>query len=215
MATVLGCGMLALEFFFGLFSLIDANAPRIIAYLIPPPFSMLFYGLYFGVMVRDSTEIASDRMQSSLTISREQFYQSESQQMRLCGICNLELRKDSDDDFEGGRFVRDSPITAESETKKSTTTQATKSLSCGHKFHEFCLRGWMLVGKKQECPYCKEKIEIKTEFNDINPWEADSLFYINILEIVRYITVWNPLIVIAVHGMLMLYFYYDKLVHHF
>jgi RING finger protein 121 len=186
--------MLMIDLAFGGISFIHANAPSFISIFIPLPISMLFYGLYFGVMVRDCAEIASDRMQSSLTMSRSQFYVSESQQMRLCGICNLELRKDEDDPEGGFKFVRESPIMAESGEIKPTTKQATKTLSCGHKFHEFCLRGWMLVGKKQECPYCKEKIERKDALDDINPWEADSVFYINVLEIVRYITVWNPLV---------------------
>lgn len=36
----------------------------------------------------------------------------------------------------------------------------TYRLSCGHTFHEFCIRGWCIVGKKQTCPYCKEKVWI-------------------------------------------------------
>ena len=38
------------------------------------------------------------------------------------------------------------------------------SLPCGHIFHEFCIRGWCIVGKKQICPYCKEKVDLKRLF---------------------------------------------------
>ena len=34
-------------------------------------------------------------------------------------------------------------------------------LSCGHEFHEFCIRGWCIVGKRQTCPYCHEKVDLK------------------------------------------------------
>ena len=37
----------------------------------------------------------------------------------------------------------------------------TYRLSCGHEFHEFCIRGWCIVGKKQTCPYCHEKVDLK------------------------------------------------------
>ena len=32
------------------------------------------------------------------------------------------------------------------------------------RFHEFCIRGWCIVGKKQTCPYCKEKVDLKRMF---------------------------------------------------
>ena len=35
-------------------------------------------------------------------------------------------------------------------------------------FHEFCIRGWCIVGKKQICPYCKEKVDLKRMFR--NPY---------------------------------------------
>ena len=27
-------------------------------------------------------------------------------------------------------------------------------LKCGHEFHEFCVRGWSIVGKQTVCPNC-------------------------------------------------------------
>ena len=41
----------------------------------------------------------------------------------------------------------------------------TYRLSCGHTFHEFCIRGWCIVGKKQICPYCKEKVRSPLNFS--------------------------------------------------
>lgn len=37
------------------------------------------------------------------------------------------------------------------------------------RFHEFCIRGWCIVGKKQTCPYCKEKVDLKRMFSNPYP----------------------------------------------
>ena len=34
-------------------------------------------------------------------------------------------------------------------------------LTCSHEFHEFCIRGWCIVGKKETCPWCHEKVDLK------------------------------------------------------
>jgi RING finger protein 121 len=34
------------------------------------------------------------------------------------------------------------------------------------RFHEFCIRGWCIVGKKQTCPYCKEIVDLKRLFQN-------------------------------------------------
>eukprot|EP00069_Balaena_mysticetus_P000628 bmy_03660T0 len=50
----------------------------------------------------------------------------------------------------------------------------TYRLSCNHVFHEFCIRGWCIVGKKQTCPYCKEKVDLKRMFS--NPYPLFGFF---------------------------------------
>ena len=42
------------------------------------------------------------------------------------------------------------------------------------RFHEFCIRGWCIVGKKQTCPYCKEKVDLKRMFS--NPYPLFGFF---------------------------------------
>ena len=37
------------------------------------------------------------------------------------------------------------------------------------RFHEFCIRGWCIVGKKQTCPYCQEKVDLKRMFRNPYP----------------------------------------------
>ncbi len=46
-----------------------------------------------------------------------------------------------------------------------------------NRFHEFCIRGWCIVGKKQTCPYCKEKVDLKRLFP--NPWEVSEMIKID------------------------------------
>ena len=74
-------------------------------------------------------------------------------------------------------------------------------------FHEFCIRGWIIVGKKQTCPVCKEKVDLK-QFSS-TPWEVRNLkmlYFINIkikrvyimysgfLDWCRFMVCWMPVI---------------------
>ena len=72
------------------------------------------------------------------------------------------------------------------------------TLSCNHSFHEFCIRGWVVVGKLQTCPYCKEKVDLKRMFK--NPWEKPHLFFGQLLDWIRYLVAWQPLIITVVQG---------------
>jgi len=69
-------------------------------------------------------------------------------------------------------------------------------LNCHHQFHEWCIRGWTIIGKKETCPYCSEKVQLKQLFN--NPWEKQGILWANLLDSLRYLIVWNPLILTAV-----------------
>lgn len=50
--------------------------------------------------------------------------------------------------------------------KETGVIEDTFKLSCHHVFHEFCIRGWCIIGKKQTCPYCKEKVDLKRLFSN-------------------------------------------------
>ena len=49
------------------------------------------------------------------------------------------------------------------------------------RFHEFCIRGWCIVGKKQTCPYCKEKVDLKRMFPSPYPFKA--LYFTNSFDV--------------------------------
>jgi len=70
-----------------------------------------------------------------------------------------------------------------------------RELDCKHQCHDFCLRGWSMIGKKETCPYplCKEKVRIAVLFE--NPWQTQSVLWMHLLDLVRYMVVWYPLMV--------------------
>ena len=70
-------------------------------------------------------------------------------------------------------------------------------ISC-FRFHEFCIRGWCIVGKKQTCPYCHEKVDLKRMFP--NPWEKPHMMYAQLLDWLRWLVCWQPIILVLVQG---------------
>lgn len=49
-----------------------------------------------------------------------------------------------------------------------------RQLACKHCFHDLCVRGWTMVGKKDVCPVCLEKVDLR-EFTADRPWETRNL----------------------------------------
>lgn len=49
-----------------------------------------------------------------------------------------------------------------------------RQLGCKHCFHDLCIRGWTLVGKKDVCPVCLEKVDMRTLTGD-RPWDTQNL----------------------------------------
>ncbi|CAG8478824.1 2275_t:CDS:2 [Paraglomus brasilianum] len=135
---------------------------------------LLSYGLYFGVLSRDIVEICTDRMASALGYYTKDGLPSKGLKADICAIC-------------GGTA---SSVVGEEDEK-------VHQLSCRHLFHEECIRGWCLIGKKDICPYCKEKVDMK-EFKT-NPWDTQQQLYLSLLDGVRYLVVWQPIILVVVH----------------
>lgn len=52
------------------------------------------------------------------------------------------------------------------------------SLTKDISFHEFCIRGWCIVGKKQTCPYCKEKVDLKRMISNPYPFWKVMKYYL-------------------------------------
>ena len=82
---------------------------------------------------------------------------------------------------------------AEGEPTSPHMNDAVVELNCRHLFHESCIRGWCLVGKRHICPYCKEKVDMK-QFVGTNPWDTTQQMYLQLLDSIRYFVVWYPLV---------------------
>lgn len=83
--------------------------------------------------------------------------------------------------------------------EKTRPSERSIQLTCKHTFHEFCIRGWTIVGKKQTCPCCFEIVDMR-ELMSSKPWESTNLAWIQLLELVRYLLVWNPVIFLGMHA---------------
>jgi hypothetical protein len=65
-----------------------------------------------------------------------------------CGICDVKFEEDKENDLEN------------TQNSKRVIIDKKRKIECGHYFHEFCIRGWVIIGKKNICPLCKEKGKI-------------------------------------------------------
>lgn len=154
--------------------------------LIPPDIAMnagvvtIFYGLYFGVLGRDCAEICAEKIAAKMGYFSENGLPSKRLMPNICAVCGQELTLNTMEDVE------------------EENAEKTYKLSCGHLFHEFCIRGWCIVGKKQTCPYCKEKVDLKRMFK--NPWERPHVLFGQLLDWLRYFIVWLPIIIVTVRG---------------
>ncbi|XP_072945270.1 E3 ubiquitin ligase Rnf121 [Epargyreus clarus] len=137
----------------------------------------LFYGLYFGVLGRDVAEYCADKMAASIGYYTKEGIPTRQLESNVCAVCGNQLLVDVN--VEG-------------------VIENTYKLTCGHVFHEFCIRGWCIVGKKQTCPYCKEKVDLKRMFT--NPWDRPHIMYGQLLDWIRWLVAWQPLILFFVQG---------------
>uniref|UniRef100_H2ZFP1 RING-type domain-containing protein n=1 Tax=Ciona savignyi TaxID=51511 RepID=H2ZFP1_CIOSA len=134
---------------------------------------LLFYGLYYGVMSRDFAEICSETMASTIGYYTKSGIPTKSLADGVCAVCGQVLIL-PEDQFD-------------------TSVERVYKLSCLHTFHDSCIRGWCIVGKKQTCPYCKEKVDLKRMFT--SPWECPHILYGQLLDWIRYLVAWQPVIV--------------------
>ncbi|KAL1110082.1 hypothetical protein AAG570_008160 [Ranatra chinensis] len=139
----------------------------------------IFYGLYYGVLGQDIAEISSDKMASHIGYYSKEGIPSRHLDSNVCAVCGNKLLVATDE--EG-------------------VLENTYKLTCDHVFHEFCIRGWCIVGKKQTCPYCKEKVDLKKMF--CNPWEKPHVLYGQLLDWLRWLVAWQPIILGLVQGII-------------
>jgi len=127
-----------------------------------------FYGLYFGILNKDTVDELSSRMALNIGYIQKQGIPMKSLSSNICSIC-------------GGHVDLE---------------DVSCKLDCGHVFHDHCIRGWIIIGKKATCPYCKEKVE--TSNLTVNPWNKADIMYSQFLDFFRYLLVWQPLIITVI-----------------
>lgn len=148
---------------------------------------LLFYGIYWGVLTRDFTDFLMDILTSNVGYySPSSSLPSKQLNTSICAICghSHDGMKDSDS------------VTLITESAKE---ERCFTLSCGHKYHEYCIYGWCLVGKKQVCPFCREKVDTQKLFASL-PFQKPHYLYGNLLDFIRYLVAWQPLILLGVQG---------------
>ena len=116
-----------------------------------------------------------------------------------CALCAVQLRPDVEELIEGQDFANDHISNVEQ--RSLTREERVVKLKCGHEFHEFCLRGWMIVGKHTACPNCGEKVNIRSILG-MTPWESQGVVWSQLLDALRYLIVWNPIIFMLTQGTL-------------
>jgi RING finger protein 121 len=139
---------------------------------------LLSYGLYFGVLSRDFVEICTDRMASTLGYYNKDGFPRKHLRADICAICGVAATRNN--------------ATNNNNNENGDQNHGVFQLACKHVFHDECIRGWCLIGKKDICPYCKEKVDLK-EFKT-NPWDTQQQLYLSLLDGVRYLVVWQPVI---------------------
>ncbi|KAI9258695.1 hypothetical protein EDC94DRAFT_635633 [Helicostylum pulchrum] len=141
---------------------------------------LLSYGLYFGVLGRDFVEICTDRMAATIGYYSKDGLPSKFLSEDICAVCGHATSHST-----GRIALHNDPA-----VRPMFSDDPVHQLSCKHVFHEKCIRGWVMIGKKDICPYCKEKVDLK-EFKR-NPWDTQQQLYLNLLDGVRYLVVWQP-----------------------
>ncbi|KAG7667551.1 hypothetical protein KSW81_001246 [Nannochloris sp. 'desiccata'] len=166
----------------------------------------VWYGLYFGILTRDCAEVASDRIANRLGGPRRMAVS-----VRDCAICGGELKDamqltllggsgggandNTNGTLGGGHHTHVGLNSGLDDGEKSI------QLSCKHIFHKDCLRGWLIVGKKDTCPTCSERVDLRQLYAD-KPWETRNIQWIQMLDFFRYLIVWQPALLVAMHFVL-------------
>lgn len=148
----------------------------------PVGFMLLFYGTYYGVLGRDCANMCTELMAAKIGYYSKDGMPSRQLGQNVCAICDAAL-------FKNLRLDQD-----------DSANECIFTLSCNHQFHESCIRGWTVVGKRDTCPTCHEKVNLRATFS--NPWETEGLTWGVILDALRFLIVYNPLIVLIVHTVL-------------
>lgn len=151
--------------------------------------TFLSYGIYFGILGRDFVEFCTESMASTLGYYTKDGFPRKHLRLGVCAICGIHVSNAISTIDAHGHLQ--APVVLQPSANGEATEPSIK-LNCGHEFHEECIRGWCLIGKKDMCPYCKEKVDLRAF--KTNPWDTTQQLYLNLLDALRYLIVWQPVI---------------------
>ncbi|KAI1307345.1 putative ring finger protein [Halotydeus destructor] len=123
-----------------------------------------FYGLYCGVLARDFGDYLLEKVSHRHAAEVQEQCRTDP---GVCAICGR---------HHGDAFV---------------TSEKTLKLTCGHEFHEYCIYGWSLIGKKDNCPYCKERVDMGLILSR-SYLQRPAYVYNKFLILIRYVILWFP-----------------------
>ena len=132
-------------------------------------FIMLFYGLYYGVLSRDTAYLCTELLNKNMGFFNPNGFPTKMIPQNICAVCNQRLtnhnifniatnsnESNTSNDNNNG-FNRRMNILKERELdKKDEYIKQQKikmyskydneiKLECGHIFHGFCIRGWVMI----------------------------------------------------------------------
>lgn len=173
-------------------------------YGAPVGAAILGGGLYLGVLTRDCASLCAETMAARMGLgtSRDEEERRELPPTMCCVCAGALVGTAAESESELSQL---DPTTMRLENPfagclagTGNEAEPTVALNCGHRYHQSCIRGWALIGKKDTCAYCSERVHVSQVF----PWERHSLMWLNLLDAIRYLIVWNPLILLVMEMVL-------------
>ncbi|KAJ2079383.1 hypothetical protein H4R24_003827 [Coemansia sp. RSA 988] len=159
----------------------------------------VFYGLYFGLISRDLVALCSDKMAATLGYAVSNGLPTKYLPHGVCCICGDKLgHTDGRDKDSDHNRMFEHIVPPSSSAAKEALVEPTHKLECEHEFHACCIRGWCVVGKKDTCPFCLEKVNLAM-FKQ-NPWDKQEMLYVSTLEYMRFLVGWQPLALMLLAG---------------
>jgi len=149
--------------------------------------TLSFYGGYFGLLGRDLAILITETMNNKpgLYNDAEDVLPSGTVRRDCCNICKEPLNSRFD-------FIERNSATKGQEKWKK--------LECGDIFHESCLRGWVMLGKKTICPCCREKVDFQLDENKTLFGRVSSGLLDSYDVYLRYVVVFLPVTILLFIG---------------
>ncbi|KAF9923516.1 hypothetical protein FBU30_006438 [Linnemannia zychae] len=186
---IIGYGMMFLTFMgFGVTPPQEGEEAKA-SFLVTWGLTFLVYGIYFGILGRDFVEFCTESMASTLGYYTKDGFPRKHLRLGVCAICGIHVSNAISTIDAHGHLQ--APVLL-NPSATNVSVEPSIKLNCGHEFHEECIRGWCLIGKKDMCPYCKEKVDLRAF--KTNPWDTTQQLYLNLLDALRYMIVWQPVI---------------------